>query len=227
MMARGMPLYLASASPRRAELLTQIGVPFTVLRFPGIDETPHAAEPPAVYVQRMAEEKARAGVAVLSAEGPAAVLGSDTTVVLDETVLGKPRDAAEAAAMLARLAGRTHRVMTAVSLVCRDAQGSWNAPRTLLSTTDVTFIALSETEIQAYLATGEPFDKAGAYGIQGYGAVLVSAIMGSYSGVVGLPLAETRALLEAAGVPFWQAVGWQSVGDGQSAGGCTGPAERE
>ena len=202
-----LPLYLASTSPRRAELLRQIGVPFSVLRFPGIDETPMAVEAAPDYVQRMAREKALAGAAVTPGTSAVAVLGADTSVVLGGDILGKPADAGEAASMLRRLSGQTHEVLSAVALVCRDEQGRWNDPCTVLSTTRVTFVALSQQDIDAYLATGEPFDKAGSYGIQGYGAVLVASLAGSYSGVVGLPLTETRALLATAGVPIWQPPG--------------------
>ncbi|WP_111657329.1 Maf family protein [Isoalcanivorax indicus] len=199
------PLFLASTSPRRAELLRQIGVPFSVLRFPGIDETPAPDKTAPDYVLRMAREKALAGAAAMSGSGVAAVLGADTSVVLGGAVLGKPTDIDDAAGMLRRLSGQTHEVLSAVALVCRDEQGQWNDPCTVLSTTRVTFVVLSAADIDAYLATGEPFDKAGGYGIQGYGAVLVASLAGSYSGVVGLPLTETRSLLTAAGVPLWQA----------------------
>ncbi|MCK0537881.1 Maf family protein [Alcanivorax quisquiliarum] len=195
-----MHLYLASASPRRAELLTQIGVRFSRLAFPGIDETPIPTETPAEYVQRMAREKALAGMAAMPAgEPPGAVLGADTSVVLGPRILGKPLDRDDARTMLAALAGQAHEVLSAVSLALPSGQ-----QQTLLSTTRVWFRPLANDEIEAYLDTGEPFDKAGSYGIQGGGALLVEQLHGSYSGVVGLPLAETRQLLHWAKIPYWQ-----------------------
>lgn len=186
-------LVLASASPRRAELLSQIGLTF-ITRPVGIDETVRASEPASAYVERLAREKA------LAAAGDAGelVIGSDTSVVLSGEILGKPVDAADASATLMRLSGQTHQVMTAVALV-RD--GVCTA---CVVTTDVTFRTLSEQEIQAYVATGEPMDKAGSYGIQGLGGIFVKEIRGSYSSVVGLPLQETAALLAQAGYPVWQ-----------------------
>lgn len=186
-------LVLASASPRRAELLSQIGLTF-ITRPVGIDETVRASEPASAYVERLAREKA------LAAAGDAGelVIGSDTSVVLSGEILGKPVDAADASATLMRLSGQTHQVMTAVALV-RD--GVCTA---CVVTTDVTFRSLSEQEIQAYVATGEPMDKAGSYGIQGLGGIFVKEIRGSYSSVVGLPLQETAALLAQAGYPVWQ-----------------------
>ena len=196
-------LCLGSASPRRSELLRQIGVPHCVQAV-GVDESPRAGEPPGDYVQRLAAAKARAVQAAREAEGARRlpVLGADTTVAIDGLVLGKPRDAAELAAMLARLGGRAHEVHSAVALATLDASG---APRvaTRRSCTRVRFRALAPGEAEAYWATGEPRDKAGGYGIQGLGAVFVESIEGSYSGVVGLPLAETAALLREAGVPVW------------------------
>ncbi|MCH2557344.1 MAG: Maf family nucleotide pyrophosphatase [Alcanivorax sp.] len=189
-------LYLASGSPRRAELLAQIGVPFEVLRAPGIDETPAPGEAPRAYVERMAREKAAAGRA--GAPDGAPVLGADTAVVLDERILGKPDDADDALATLTLLNGREHRVISAVCLMRGDV---W---RLRVSETHVRLRDLDRATLAAYAATGEGLDKAGAYGIQGRGAALVAAITGSYSGVVGLPLAETVALLEWAGVPYWQ-----------------------
>ena len=186
-------LVLASASPRRAELLSQIGLTF-ITRPVGIDETVRASEPASAYVERLAREKA------LAAAGDAGelVIGSDTSVVLSGEILGKPVDAADASATLMRLSGQTHQVMTSVALV-RD--GVCTA---CVVTTDVTFRSLSEQEIQAYVATGEPMDKAGSYGIQGLGGIFVKEIRGSYSSVVGLPLQETAALLAQAGYPVWQ-----------------------
>ncbi len=184
-------LVLASASPRRRELLAQIGVPCRV-QPAAIDETPQAGEAPADYVLRMAEEKAAAVAATLPPAVP--VLAADTTVVIEEDVLGKPADAMDALAMLARLSGRTHEVMTAV---CLSLDGALQSE---CVTTEVTFVSLDRETCEAYLATDEPWDKAGAYAIQGRGAVLVKRIHGSYSNVVGLPLAETWQLLLAHGV---------------------------
>ena len=187
-------LVLASASPRRAELLTQIGLPF-VSRPVDIDETVRAGERPLAYVERLAREKALAGVA----GSHELVLGSDTTVVLDGEVLGKPANATEVFATLTRLSAQTHQVMTAVALA---SAGGCEA---CVVTTDVTFRALSDEEIRAYVATGEPMDKAGSYGIQGLGGIFVKEIRGSYSSVVGLPLQETAELLSRAGYPVWKA----------------------
>lgn len=198
-------LFLASSSPRRAELLRQIGVPFTFLNLPGLDESVYAYEPPVDYVRRLARAKACAGRDSLRAQSPslaasAVVLGADTSVVLDDSILGKPRCAEDAKNMLRRLSGREHRVLSAVSIYYEE-QAS-----VAMSDTVVRFQDLTDVLIDQYLATGEAFDKAGSYGIQGFGAVLVESIQGSYSGVVGLPLTETMALLSAAGIPVWQAV---------------------
>ena len=190
-------VWLASASPRRAELLPQIGVRFEVLRLGefAVDEAPHGREAPARYVKRLALEKARAGLTAMRARGLAArpVLGADTTVALGREILGKPADAAdpvhEASRMLRALSGRTHRVLTAVALVDGIRE------RVVLSASQVRFRTLSRAEIAAYVASGEPLDKAGAYGIQGAAAAFVSHLSGSYSGVMGLPLFETAALL--------------------------------
>lgn len=179
-------LVLASASPRRRDLLTLLGVHFRS-DAADIDETPLDGETPADYVQRMACEKAV--TVALKTQTSAAVLAADTTVVLDDEILGKPVDHAEGLAMLARLSGREHRVMTALCLVYRGE----NATR--LVSTEVSFATLDRATCEAYLATDEPWDKAGGYGIQGLGGALVRSIRGSYSNVVGLPLAETRELL--------------------------------
>lgn len=187
-------LVLASASPRRRELLAQAGVRH-VVRVAGVDESVLPGETPETYVERLARAKAQA---VLPQAGALPVLGADTTVVLDGDILGKPADAGEALAMLRRLSGREHRVLTAVA-VCRGAR-----LLSRLSVTRVWFRALDEAHLRRYVATGEPLDKAGAYGIQGFGAALVTRIDGSYTGVVGLPLAETIDLLDAFGVPCWQ-----------------------
>ena len=191
-------LYLASASPRRAELLTQIGVPFCCLPV-AIDETPHAGEQADAYVERLAREKATAAWQSLPAQSGACVLGADTSVVLDGRILGKPRDRADALATLAALSGRTHQVLTAVAL--RQGQRC----ESIVVASQVRFRVLREGEAQAYWATGEPCDKAGSYAIQGLAAVFVEALQGSYSGVVGLPLCETAQLLERFGMSCWQA----------------------
>lgn len=191
-------LYLASGSPRRAELLAQIGVPVTVLKAPGIDETPRPGEAPDDYVRRLAHDKARAGQRGLQGDTDAVVMGADTAVVLDDTILGKPDDDRHALAMLAALSDREHRVLSAVC-VCRG-----DDHRLAVSDTRVRFHALDDARRRAYVATGEGRDKAGGYGIQGLGAALVASLTGSYSGVVGLPLEQTVPLLEWAGVPYWQ-----------------------
>jgi septum formation protein len=187
-------VYLASASPRRSELLRQIGVPFTV-RAAALDEQRLTGEPAEAYVVRLATAKAEAVWAAVADAQP--VLGADTAVVLDGAVLGKPADTAEAVAMLERLSGRAHRVLTAVAL----RYGGGLATR--LSESEVRFRATTAAERLAYCATGEPFDKAGGYGIQGHAAVFVENVAGSYSGVVGLPLFETAALLARCGLPAW------------------------
>ena len=190
-------LILASASPRRRELLDQIGVRYRV-QVADVDETLQPGEAPAAYVTRLALAKARAGAALAVAAG-LPVLGADTTVVIDGEVLAKPVDAADAVRMLTRLAGREHQVLTAVALVA--------GPRaeTGLSVTAVRFRPLAAATIDRYVATGEPMDKAGGYGIQGLGGALVASLTGSYTGVVGLPIAETVDLLDAFAVPYWRA----------------------
>ncbi|KNC07500.1 septum formation inhibitor Maf [Klebsiella sp. RIT-PI-d] len=179
-------LYLASGSPRRQELLNQLGVSFERL-VPGIEEQRQPDESPTHYVVRLAKEKAQAGVAMADADRP--VLGADTIVVLHGEVLEKPRDDADAAAMLRKLSGQTHQVFTAVALADRHL-----ALESLVAT-EVTFRVLSEQDIAGYVASGEPQDKAGAYGIQGLGGCFVRKINGSYHAVVGLPLVETYELL--------------------------------
>jgi septum formation protein len=193
-------LYLASQSPRRRELLTQIGVqhaPVSVV----VPEVSAPGEHPADYVQRLAREKTQAGAAEIQRLGLPLrpVLGADTLVVCDEQILEKPRDADEAAAMLRLLSGRSHEVMTAVAL-CRGER-----VRIEMAVTEVRFRSLDDAEIAAYWLTGEPRDKAGGYAIQGLGAVFVTAIFGSYSNVVGLPLETTLTLLQEFNVPWWQA----------------------
>lgn len=191
-------LHLASASPRRRELLAQIGVPFVTL-IASIDETALPGEPAERYVERLAREKARAGLAALSDPADAVVLGADTAVVLDGRILGKPADQAECLATLTALSGREHQVLTAVALASAQRIES----RVVASR--VRFRPLRAGEAEAYWATGEPCDKAGSYGIQGLAAVFVSQLEGSYSAVVGLPLCETAQLLGEFGIPCWQA----------------------
>ncbi|ELY5829118.1 nucleoside triphosphate pyrophosphatase [Cronobacter turicensis] len=179
-------LYLASGSPRRQELLGMLGVTFERL-VPGVEEQRAPQEAPQDYVTRLARDKARAGVALAARDLP--VLGADTIVVLNGDVLEKPRDAAHAAEMLRRLSGQTHEVMTAVALADKQRV------RERLVMTRVTFRALTAQDIAAYVESGEPMDKAGAYGIQGLGGCFVRRIEGSYHAVVGLPLVETWELL--------------------------------
>jgi septum formation protein len=185
-------LVLASASPRRRELLWQIGVPHRIA-IADIDERQRGGESAGDCVQRLALAKATA----LWQQG-LPVLGADTAVVLDGEMLGKPRDRPGALAMLARLSGRSHRVLTAVALV--DERGS----ELRLSDSEVEFRALEAAECARYWDSGEPRDKAGGYAIQGWGAAFVRRLRGSYSGVMGLPLFETAELLDAAGIPRWQ-----------------------
>lgn len=188
-------LFLASASPRRRELLEQIGVPFSLLDV-SVDETPSPAESPEAYVERVARSKALAGLACLG-ERDGYVLGADTSVVLDQCILGKPVDRADALRMLAALSGRTHRVMTAVALASRSSC----EVRVVIS--EVSFRVIDGTEADRYWSSGEPSDKAGGYAIQGWGAAFVSQLHGSYSAVVGLPLYETVQLLDAFGLARW------------------------
>lgn len=186
-------ILLASGSPRRRELLAQIGVD-CVVRPVDLDESRLPGESPADYVQRLAREKALAGLAVSDGSLPA--LGSDTAVVLDGETLGKPRDHADALATLARLSGREHVVMSGVAVA--------HAERceVRLAETRVFFREITPAEIEAYWQTGEPADKAGGYGIQGRGAIFVERIEGCYSNVVGLPLAVTGELLRDFGLPL-------------------------
>ncbi len=187
-------IILASASPRRSELLRQIGAEFSVLPA-DIDETPRADETARHYVERMAREKA---LKVAMAHPDSLVLGADTSVVLNGMILGKPASADDAAATLRQLSGASHQVVTAVAL----ARGRVCTSR--LVVVDVRFRDLSADEVAAYVATGEPMDKAGSYGIQGLGGIFVRELQGSYSAVVGLPLQETAALLADAGSPVWK-----------------------
>lgn len=184
-------LYLASGSPRRHQLLTQLNIPFTVVR-PNVTEQQQPNELAADYVCRLARDKARAGG--LMAALPLPVLAGDTIVVLDDRVLEKPNSQTEGLAMLRQLSGRSHQVLTAMALL-NDGQLS-----EVLVSTEVCFRALTEQDIESYWASGEPQDKAGGYGIQGRGGRFVQWIHGSYSSVVGLPLVETEALLSEAGL---------------------------
>jgi septum formation protein len=189
-------VYLASASPRRRQLLSQIGVPFQILSV-DVDEAVVAGEAAPRYVVRLAQAKAAAGLARRSAGRQCAVLGADTAVVAGGAILGKPADCADAERMLALLSAATHEVLTAIALAT-DA-----GVQSHLSRSEVTFREITPEEARDYWNTGEGRDKAGAYAIQGYGAVFVSGLRGSYSGVMGLPLFETAQLLRAAGVPCW------------------------
>lgn len=194
------PLFLASGSPRRRELLTQIGVPFQVVSA-SIDETPLPDECPAAYVERLARAKARAGrehLLGLSVSAPFCVLGADTAVVLDDQILGKPVDEANALSMLMALSGREHEVLTAIAILAAERC------ETRVVRSRVSFRTISQQEAAQYWASGEPQDKAGGYAIQGLAAVFVAGLNGSYSGVVGLPVCETAELLGQFGIPCWQ-----------------------
>jgi septum formation protein len=174
-------------------LLAQIGVPHVVTGA-HIDESVLAGEPPRAYVQRMARSKAQA---VWERDASLPVLAADTTVVLDDVIFGKPQDRDDALRMLGTLSGRTHEVLTAVALATR------RGVALRLSESRVSFRALTAAECSAYWETGEPRDKAGAYAVQGFAAVFIESLAGSYSGVLGLPLFETAQLLQAAAVPLW------------------------
>jgi septum formation protein len=189
-------VYLASSSPRRRELLQQIGVRFRLIGTE-LDESPLQDETPPAYVSRLAAAKAEAGWQSRDlADAP--VLAADTAVVLDGIILGKPKDKNDAENMLRQLSGRTHQVLTAVAV--RSAAGN----EIRVSRSLVTFRSIEPAEAVAYWDSGEPRDKAGAYAIQGYAAVFIADLKGSYSGVMGLPLFETAELLKSAGVPNWQ-----------------------
>lgn len=186
-------IHLASQSPRRRELLALLGVDFGLLDV-DVPEQRAPGEPPEDYVSRVAREKAGAGLLKVVASPGALVLGADTEVVLDDEVFGKPADADDAARMLRRLAGRAHRVISAVWLLSAGRESHE------VSVSEVRFAALSDEEIAAYVATGECFGKAGAYGIQGRAGGFVAHLSGSHTGVMGLPLYETRVLLRRFGV---------------------------
>lgn len=185
-------IYLASRSPRRHELLRQIGVSFRSLEV-RVDESRKRDESAQDYVLRLAEEKAVAGWKSLSDGDRAPVLGADTVVVIDGEILGKPAGPDDAGGMLAKLSGRAHEVLSAVCLTN-------GAPRSRLNRSRVTFRPISDEERAAYCASSEPLDKAGAYAIQGRAAAFVSDLQGSYSGVMGLPLFETAELLSGIGI---------------------------
>ncbi len=188
-------IVLASASPRRRELLQQLGVPHSVLAV-DIDETPAAGEAPLALVRRLARGKALAGLQRSARHLP--VLGSDTVVVVDDRIFGKPVDRTDALRMLAALSAREHRVLTAVALAVPAGAGGVSEA---LSDTHVRMRAIGADEAEAYWNTGEPQGKAGAYAIQGLGAQFIEHIRGSYSGVMGLPLYETAQLLQAVRSP--------------------------
>lgn len=194
-------IYLASRSPRRRELLRQIGVGHELLllredskRGVDVDETPHAGELPRDYALRVATAKAAAGLqaVALRARGMIKpVLAADTTIALDDAIIGKPADAADARRILNRLSGRSHKVITAVAMAFAERL------ETRISDSTVTLRVLDDALIQRYIESGEPMDKAGAYAIQGRAAAFITRIEGSYSGIMGLPLAETAELLAA------------------------------
>ena len=186
-------LYLASRSPRRGELLNQIGVRFAQVEA-DVDETPGPGESPEDYVRRIAIEKARTGRSAVPTQDPRPVLAADTAVIVDGEILGKPLDRPDFLRMMERLSGRTHQVLTGVALA-RSGEVWYE-----LSTSRVGFRVIDEREQLAYWASGEPCDKAGGYGIQGLGALFVADLQGSYSGVMGLPLYETGCLLHRAGI---------------------------
>jgi septum formation protein len=187
-------IVLASASDRRKILLEQMGVVFDVLAV-DVDETPKIQEPPLLYVQRLAELKARTGFQKIKNSLP--VLGADTSVVFENQILGKPRDAQHAVEILMLLSGKKHHVMTSVAMINQERLLSF------VSTTEVSFDEITPAQAQAYWQTGEPADKAGAYAIQGLAAMWVKEIKGSYSGVMGLPLYETAQLLKAFDISIW------------------------
>ncbi|MGL5632833.1 MAG: Maf family protein [Azovibrio sp.] len=198
-------IYLASHSPRRRELLDQIGVSFEVLSFRSgsggnadVDETPLPDERSDDYVLRLARAKAEFGRRFVGWRKclPLPILAADTTLDLEGQIIGKPVDAADATAILSSLSGRTHRVLTAIAM---DFEGHME---TALSISEVRFRELDPAEIRRYVVSGEPMDKAGAYGIQGRGGLFVEHMAGSYSGIMGLPLCETGKLLRLAGYPI-------------------------
>jgi len=206
MSVRDKSIYLASRSPRRRELLKQIGVPFELLllredlrRGADVDETPLPDESPGVYVLRMAGAKVNAALRQIAVRGlpQKPVLAADTTVVFDDRIIGKPLNAGDATRILRALSGREHQVLTAVALALREQIEAQ------ISVSSVWFHELTDADIRRYVATGEPLDKAGAYAIQGRAGAFVTRIAGSYSGIMGLPLAETAELLMRFDIPLW------------------------
>lgn len=200
-----MRLYLASRSPRRRELLHQMGVDFDTIAFgdgmhkdPEVDETPFPGEDPVVYVERVTRAKAEFGLALLAERHLPLrpVLSADTTLEFNGQIIGKPVDAADATAILQRLSGQTHHVLTGVA-VSHQGQTEY-----VLSRSQVRFRELEEDEIRHYVISGEPMDKAGAYGIQGKAGLFVEYIAGSYTGIMGLPVCETGQLLKRFGFRF-------------------------
>ena len=198
-------IWLASKSPRRAELLQGMGVPFEVLQFTDdagaqyeVDESVHPGEPPRDYVRRVALDKALHALSYVRDRQLVArpLLSADTTVALGDRILGKPADAAEAREMLGVLSGQVHEVLTAVVVIDR------HDIRQMLSVSRVHFMPLSTETIDRYIASGEPFDKAGAYGIQGHAGTFLADMQGSFTGIMGLPVHETACLLEHCGYRF-------------------------
>lgn len=202
-MLRGMQssskplIYLASASPRRSALLAQLGIAHSVMPV-DLDERTRAGESPTHYVRRLASEKASALWDRLKPDERLPVLAADTSVALDDEIMGKPTDAEDGLRMLRALSGRTHQVFTGVAL--KHAQGA----EIQINVSEVSFRELSDSEIKAYWDTGEPRDKAGGYAVQGIAAVFIERISGSFSGIMGLPLFETGQLLRS--------IGWQLTG---------------
>ena len=188
-------IYLASRSPRRRELLEQIGIYPKVISA-DVDETPNSNEVPAEYVIRLALKKAKMAQAMLGSDETLPVLAADTAVVVGPDILGKPANCDDALAMMQRLSGCSHKVLTGVALVCKHEIHS------RLSASHVTFRPVTQAEALAYWSSGEPQDKAGGYAIQGVGAMFISHLEGSYSGVMGLPLFETAELLQSVGIPL-------------------------
>jgi len=199
-MRSAIDFYLASASPRRRELLAGIGCRFQCLQV-DVDESPVRGERPADFVLRLARQKAMAGWRLVESERQLPVLGADTAVLVDDSVLGKPDSQEEALEMLRLLSGRRHRVLTGVAMT------NGTGCRETISETIVRFRDLSDSEMLRYWQSGEPRDKAGAYAIQGRGAIFVQHIAGSYSGVVGLPIFETVQLLASFGIDCWREQG--------------------
>jgi septum formation protein len=196
-----LQLYLASTSPRRRELLTQLGIVVEVVS-QAVPENRLTGESPELYVKRLALEKARSGLNGLVGKTFYPVLGADTAVVVEDEVLGKPAEKSDALAMLQRLSGRSHRVLSAVAVVGRDNLGQ-DREAVRISESIVKFRAITEKEREAYWNTNEPMDKAGAYAIQGLAALFIERIEGSYSGVMGLPLFETGELLQLFGIEIF------------------------